>query len=307
MKFDELFTLELGVAFRKHRVEAEQAGVAHTVSGSLTERLSRRCRSSRPGRRGERSTRSAKRWGDPAPMNVLLQGDVGAGKTLVALHAALVAIQSGHQAAIMAPTEVLAGQHLRSVAALLDGVGAMAFLDLARAWANGRRPGDPLGPRAGVHAADASVTYALLTGAVTGKDRTRIVEGIADGAIDLTIGTHALVQEGVSFRDLSLAVIDEQHRFGLHQRMALKGKGVEPDVLIMTATPIPRTLALTYYGDLDVIVLDEMPKGRQPIETRAVRTPEDRDGPTTWCVARSRQGGRRSWCARRSTKGTARR
>jgi ATP-dependent DNA helicase RecG len=126
--------------------------------------------------------------------------------------------------------------------------------------------------------ADASVTYALLTGAVTGKDRTRIVEGIADGAIDLTIGTHALVQEGVSFRDLSLAVIDEQHRFGLHQRMALKGKGVEPDVLIMTATPIPRTLALTYYGDLDVIVLDEMPKGRQPIETRAVRTPEDRDG-----------------------------
>ena len=116
-----------------------------------------------------------------------------------------------------------------------------------------------------------------MTGAVTGKDRTRIVEGIADGAIDLTIGTHALVQEGVSFHDLSLAVIDEQHRFGLHQRMALKGKGVEPDVLIMTATPIPRTLALTYYGDLDVIVLDEMPKGRQPIDTRAVRSPEDRE------------------------------
>ena len=156
--------------------------------------------------------------------------------------------------------------------------------------------------------ADASVTYALLTGAVTGKDRTRIVEGIADGAIDLTIGTHALVQEGVSFRDLSLAVIDEQHRFGLHQRMALKGKGVEPDVLIMTATPIPRTLALTYYGDLDVIVLDEMPKGRQPIETRAVRTPEDRDRclrPGAW--RGPGRDGRRSWCARRSTKGTARR
>ena len=103
------------------------------------------------------------------------------------------------------------------------------------------------------------------------------MEGIADGAIDLTIGTHALVQESVSFHDLSLAVIDEQHRFGLHQRMALKGKGVEPDVLIMTATPIPRTLALTYYGDLDVIVLDEMPKGRQPIDTRAVRSPDDRE------------------------------
>ncbi len=276
LKFDELFTLELGVAFRKHRVEAEQAGVAHTVSGSLTERLSRTLPFEPTGAQGRAIDAVGEAMGRPRPMNVLLQGDVGAGKTLVALHAALVAIQSGHQAAIMAPTEVLAGQHLRSVAALLDGVGAMAFLDLARASAKDDGQGSLLDP-APASPADASVTYALLTGAVTGKDRTRIVEGIADGAIDLTIGTHALVQEGVSFRDLSLAVIDEQHRFGLHQRMALKGKGVEPDVLIMTATPIPRTLALTYYGDLDVIVLDEMPKGRQPIETRAVRTPEDRD------------------------------
>ena len=277
LKFDELFTLELGVAFRKHRVEAEQAGVAHTVLGSLTERLSRTLPFEPTGAQGRAIDAVGEAMGRPQPMNVLLQGDVGAGKTLVALHAALVAIQSGHQAAIMAPTEVLAGQHLRSVAALLDGVGAMAFLDLARASAKDDGQGSLLDP-APASPADASVTYALLTGAVTGKDRTRIVEGIADGAIDLTIGTHALVQEGVSFRDLSLAVIDEQHRFGLHQRMALKGKGVEPDVLIMTATPIPRTLALTYYGDLDVIVLDEMPKGRQPIETRAVRTPEDRDG-----------------------------
>jgi len=276
LKFDELFTLELGVAFRKHRVEAEQAGVAHTVSGSLTERLSRTLPFEPTGAQRRAIDAVGEAMGRPRPMNVLLQGDVGAGKTLVALHAALAAIQSGHQAAIMAPTEVLAGQHLRSVAALLDGVGAMAFLDLARASAKDDGQGSLLDP-ARAFPADASVTYALLTGAVTGKDRTRIVEGIADGAIDLTIGTHALVQEGVSFHDLSLAVIDEQHRFGLHQRMALKGKGVEPDVLIMTATPIPRTLALTYYGDLDVIVLDEMPKGRQPIETRAVRTPEDRD------------------------------
>jgi len=276
LKFDELFTLELGVAFRKHRVEAEQAGVAHTVSGSLTERLSRTLPFEPTGAQRRAIDAVGEAMGRPRPMNVLLQGDVGAGKTLVALHAALAAIQSGHQAAIMAPTEVLAGQHLRSVAALLDGVGAMAFLDLARASANDDGQGSLLDP-APAFPADASVTYALLTGAVTGKDRTRIVEGIADGAIDLTIGTHALVQKGVSFHDLSLAVIDEQHRFGLHQRMALKGKGVEPDVLIMTATPIPRTLALTYYGDLDVIVLDEMPKGRQPIETRAVRTPGDRD------------------------------
>jgi ATP-dependent DNA helicase RecG len=111
---------------------------------------------------------------------------------------------------------------------------------------------------------------------VTGKDRARIVDGIAAGDVDLVVGTHALVQEGVAFADLSLAVIDEQHRFGVHQRMALKGKGASPDVLIMTATPIPRTLALTYYGDLDVVVLDEMPKGRQPISTRIARTQAER-------------------------------
>ena len=123
----------------------------------------------------------------------------------------------------------------------------------------------------------AGVTYALLTSAVTGKDRARILAGIADGAVDLVVGTHALVQEAVSFHDLSLAVVDEQHRFGLHQRMALKGKGDgEVDVLIMTATPIPRTLALTYYGDLDVVVLDEMPKGRQPIGTAAARSEAER-------------------------------
>jgi ATP-dependent DNA helicase RecG len=112
---------------------------------------------------------------------------------------------------------------------------------------------------------------------VTGKDRQRILAGIADGSVDLVVGTHALVQEAVAFRDLTLAVVDEQHRFGLHQRMALKGKGDgDIDVLIMTATPIPRTLALTYYGDLDVVVLDEMPAGRQPIETRAVRSDVER-------------------------------
>ncbi|HXF37513.1 MAG TPA: helicase-related protein, partial [Actinomycetota bacterium] len=117
----------------------------------------------------------------------------------------------------------------------------------------------------------------LLTAAVTGRDRARILEGIARGRVDLVVGTHALVQEGVAFADLSLAVIDEQHRFGVHQRMALKGKGGAPDVLVMTATPIPRTLALTYYGDLDVVVLDELPGGRQPVETRVARTPQERD------------------------------
>ena len=120
------------------------------------------------------------------------------------------------------------------------------------------------------------MTYVLLTGAVTAKDRQRTVDGVADGSVDLVVGTHALVQESVTFADLSLAVVDEQHRFGLHQRTALKRKGGEVDVLVMTATPIPRTLALTYYGDLDVVVLDELPEGRQPIATRAARTAEHR-------------------------------
>src|SRR5918911_769760 len=114
------------------------------------------------------------------------------------------------------------------------------------------------------------------TNAGAGAERARILEATAEGTIDLVVGTHALVQEGVTFSDLSLAVIDEQHRFGVHQRMALKGKGPAPDVLIMTATPIPRTLALTYYGDLDVVVLDELPKGRRPVRTRMARTNEER-------------------------------
>jgi ATP-dependent DNA helicase RecG len=272
LKFDELFTLELGVAFRKHRVEAGLSGVAHVTNGPLVERLI----ATVPFEPTGAQRRAMREVGDamarPRPMNVLLQGDVGSGKTLVALHAALVAIQSGHQAAIMAPTEVLAGQHFRSMAELLGPFGAVAYLELANGPTGGQA--SLLDPDASTR--EAGVTYALLSAAVTGKDRTRILEGIARGNVDLVVGTHALVQEGVAFRDLSLAVIDEQHRFGVHQRMALKGKGGSPDVLIMTATPIPRTLALTYYGDLDVVVLDEMPSGRQPVETRIARTAAER-------------------------------
>jgi len=217
-------------------------------------------------------------------MNVLLQGDVGAGKTLVALHAALVAIDSGHQAAIMAPTEVLAGQHFRSVHDLLSRMGGVPYLEFAStrsAAASGGQASlldalDPLDGPPSTDAGEPAVTYALLTGAVTAKDRQRTVDAVAGGSVDLVVGTHALVQESVTFADLSLAVVDEQHRFGLHQRTALKRKGGEADVLIMTATPIPRTLALTYYGDLDVVVLDELPEGRQPIATRAARTAEHR-------------------------------
>jgi ATP-dependent DNA helicase RecG len=280
LKFDELFVLELGVGFRKRRLAAEAKGVRHDPEAPLAKALL----DTVPFEPTKAQLRAMEEvgaaMGGPTPMNLLLQGDVGAGKTLVALYACLVAIGSGHQAAIMAPTEVLAGQHARSVAALLDAIGAKPFLSMPAAGADdqhslfdGAADGDvePATP----------LRYASLTGSVTGKDRARIVGGVADGSVDLLIGTHALVQEGVSFADLSFAVVDEQHRFGLHQRMALKDKGKgdgggDIDVLIMTATPIPRTLALTYYGDLDVVVLDELPAGRRPVETRVVRTELER-------------------------------
>jgi ATP-dependent DNA helicase RecG len=206
-----------------------------------------------------------------------LQGDVGSGKTLVALHAALVAIQSGHQAAVMAPTEVLAGQHFRSIEELLGPFGAHPYLDRSRPEPARTDGQASLLAHEPPSEDPAGVTYALLTASVTGRNRGKLLGAIASGEVDLVVGTHALVQEGVAFADLSLAVVDEQHRFGVHQRMALKGKGASPDVLIMTATPIPRTLALTYYGDLDVVVLDEMPKGRRPVETRIARSAEERE------------------------------
>jgi len=270
LKFDELFMLELGVAFRRQRLASERTGVAHDPDGPLTRALG----ATLPFEPTRAQRRAMDQIGTkmkaPQPMNVLLQGDVGSGKTLVALHACLVAIQSGHQAAIMAPTEVLAGQHARSVADLLRPMGGVAVRatpsrgspDQQRSLFEGTTPAS----------VEPTVRFAMLTGSVTGKERERVSEGIEDGSIDLVIGTHALVQGSVTFHDLSLAVIDEQHRFGLHQRMALKGKGSgDIDVLIMTATPIPRTLALTYYGDLDVVVVDEMPRGRRPIQTRVVR------------------------------------
>jgi ATP-dependent DNA helicase RecG len=184
-------------------------------------------------------------------MSRLLQGDVGCGKTVVALLALLRAIESGFQGALMAPTEILADQHARKIGALL---------------------------------ADLPVSAALLTGSVTGRNRARILAGLAEGSIDLGIGTHALIQEGVDFQRLGLAVIDEQHRFGVAQRLALTRKGgvpergePVPDVLVMTATPIPRSLALTFYGDLEVSRIDEMPPGRQPVQTRVVNE-KKRDG-----------------------------
>ncbi len=168
------------------------------------------------------------------PMSRLLQGDVGSGKTVVAAAALLAAARAGLQGAIMAPTEILAEQHARSLAGVLAPFG---------------------------------VEVALLTGSIKGAERKRIYAGAASGAIPVLVGTHALIQEGVLFDRLALAVVDEQHRFGVAQRALLRQKGYNPHVLAMTATPIPRTLSLTLYGDLDVSVIDERPPGRQPIET----------------------------------------
>ena len=273
LKFDELFALELGVAYRKHRVESAATGVAHSVEGELTARFL----AALPFELTGAQIRAMKEIGEDLsrarPMNRLLQGDVGSGKTVVALYAALAAVQSGHQATIMAPTEVLAGQHYRTIQSLLAPVGGV---DALSGRPGNGSPGQTslLEPAEDAHSAH--VTFTLLTAAVTGKDRERVLRGIARGEVGLVVGTHALVQEGVEFADLSLAVIDEQHRFGVHQRVILKEKGAHPDVLIMTATPIPRTLALTYYGDLDVSVLDEMPAGRIPAETTVVRSPGER-------------------------------
>jgi ATP-dependent DNA helicase RecG len=170
----------------------------------------------------------------PRPMNRLLQGDVGCGKTVVALLAALLAVENGHQAALMAPTEILAEQHHRSFLRLLAGRG---------------------------------LPVALLTAAVKGPARRQVLQGLRSGAVPLVVGTHALLEEEVRFRSLRLAIVDEQHRFGVEQRAAIRSKGKRTDVLVMTATPIPRSLALTVYGDLSLSVIDELPPGRRPVRT----------------------------------------
>jgi ATP-dependent DNA helicase RecG len=197
----------------------------------------------------------------PLRMLRLLQGDVGSGKTVVALLAMLAAVEAGAQAALLAPTEILARQHHATIAPLAEAAG---------------------------------VACALLTGRDKGKAREAILEGLADGSTGLAVGTHALLEEDVAFKDLALAVVDEQHRFGVHQRVILGEKGNAADMLVMTATPIPRTLTLTAYGDLDISRLTEKPAGRKPVDTRAV--PLDRMEDVIGGVERAlQQGGQVYW------------
>ncbi len=239
LKFDEILAQQLAmrIAYRERRAKnAPQLPGAHTLTNALVKSLPFALT------RAQRHAQAAisKDLAQPHPMRRLLQGDVGSGKTLVAALAALQAIESGWQAALMAPTEILAEQH---------------YLKLSH-WL------EPLG-----------VKIAWLTGTLKARDKKKAVEAIAAGETQLAIGTHALFQEGVEFAKLGLAIIDEQHRFGVEQRLALgdRARGaLEPHQLMMSATPIPRTLSMTYYADLDVTVIDELPPGRTPVVTKLV-------------------------------------
>jgi len=231
--FEDFFLLQLGLAIRRQR-EGRTRGIVMDPAGELVARLRRSLPFALTAAQ-ERVWEEIRRdLAAPYAMNRLLQGDVGSGKTIVAAMAILAAVEAGYQTALMAPTEILAEQHYMTL--------------------------DPLLPSLGV-------PVALLTGAIKGREREALLEGAATGRVPCLVGTHALIQEGVEFRRLGLAVVDEQHRFGVVQRAVLRKKGDNPHVLVMTATPIPRTLALTLYGDLDVSVIDELPPGRQPIKT----------------------------------------
>ena len=242
--YEEFFLLEAAIALRKRALHEDIAGIAFEVSEKIDRRIRRRF----PFRLTAAQERAVGEICDdmarPRPMNRLLQGDVGSGKTVVALYAILVAVANGYQAALMAPTEILAAQHFHTVERLLRGSRVRAL---------------------------------LLTGGATPAQRRERLASIASGAVDLVVGTHALIERDVEFARLGLVVIDEQHKFGVMQRARLRWKGSRPDVLVMTATPIPRTLALTVFGDLDVSTLDELPPGRQPVQTRIVPPERRRD------------------------------
>jgi len=262
LAFDELLFIQLGVLRQRRRwrsvpgrpVQVDQALLRSFIS-SLPFALTKA--------QHKVLKEIGEDLGHPVPMNRLLQGDVGSGKTIVALVAMLATAADGGQCAIMAPTEILAEQHCRSIAGLLDGFGDA-------------HPGTHFP----VH---------LLTGSVPASQRDAINSEIASGRAKLVIGTHALIQETVDFHDLRLVIIDEQHRFGVQQRTALRSKGYNPHVLVMSATPIPRSLALTLYGDLDLSILDEMPPGRRGISTRLM-SPLERERAYSFIRSQIEQG-----------------
>jgi ATP-dependent DNA helicase RecG len=255
LAFDELLRVQMVLVLRKRQMERDARGIAHLMSGKLVDRFYTALPYELTGAQTQAIAEIEADLAAPHPMHRLLQGDVGAGKTVVAVAAMLAAVEGGHQGALMAPTEVLAEQHATSVRHMLEGVIVPD-------------PGNLFGDR--------PLRVELLTNKITGADRKDVMAGIADGSVDIAIGTHALIQDKVDFASLGVVVVDEQHRFGVEQRAALRDKtagGSMPDTLVMTATPIPRTAAMTVYGDLDVSVLDELPPGRTPIDTQWANGP----------------------------------
>ena len=262
LAFDELFILQLGVINRKHDWQEAQPDSAFAIDNTLLDNFIEAL----PFRLTAAQQRVLKEMlGDmqrPQPMSRLLQGEVGSGKTVVATAALLMAVANGYQGAFMAPTEILAEQHFATLCQLLSGVGSQEEEApyLKRFSGLLSRP----------------ITIALLIGDITQSQKQELQQRIMEGEIDIAIGTHALIQKGVEFKQMGLAVVDEQHRFGVTQRSALRQKGFRPHMLVMTATPIPRTLALTLYGDLDLSVIDELPPGRQVVKTKWLR-PQQRE------------------------------
>lgn len=258
LAFDEVLRVQLMLVGKKAQWERESAGFSHVTTGHLIDGFMKALPFPLTGAQTRTIKEIYKDLASGTPMHRLLQGDVGSGKTLVAVATMLASVQGGHQAAIMAPTEVLADQHALGIRALLASLTVSDDLNLF---------------------GDRTLRIELLTNKVTGEQRRNILAGIADGSVDIAIGTHALIQDSVNFKSLGAVVVDEQHRFGVEQRSRLRDKaqesehGLVPDVLVMTATPIPRTAAMTVYGDLDVSVLDELPPGRTPISTSWVHTP----------------------------------
>jgi ATP-dependent DNA helicase RecG len=234
--FEEFFWLECGLSLKRSKARL-QPGVAFELNEGVRERIKGMLPFKPTGAQKRVLKEIAQDMQAPHPMSRLLQGDVGSGKTLVAAEAAVIAIENGYQVAVLAPTEILATQHYFYFKNLFQRMGYVVT---------------------------------LLTGSATSREKSQLKKLIAEGLVHVGIGTHALLEEDVVWKNLGLAIIDEQHRFGVIQRLQLASKGRHPDVLVMTATPIPRTLALTIYGDLDISIIDEMPPGRRPIQTKQV-------------------------------------
>jgi ATP-dependent DNA helicase RecG len=254
LAFDELLRVQLVLVGRKHQLEREALGISHSTSQKMVEQFIGALPFPLTSAQQRAITEISQDLVAGHPMHRLLQGDVGSGKTVVAVAALLQAVEGGYQGALMAPTEVLTEQHASGVRKLLEGIVVTDAENLF-----GSRP----------------LRVEMLTNRITGEQRRDVLQGLEEGTVDIIIGTHALIQDAVKFNKLGVVVIDEQHRFGVEQRAALRDKSmlnpqglpIVPDVLVMTATPIPRTAAMTVYGDLDVSVLDELPPGRTPIET----------------------------------------